>query len=308
MIRIVDGADRLEAVRGLIAEYAHRLGRDLSFQHLREELDRLDEKYGPPNGQLLAAVTDGGQAIGCVAFCRHTAAHCEMKRLYVREEYRRQRVGRRLIEGILLLAQRAGYREMVLDTIRPLKSAVRLYRRFGFEEIPAYYENPMEDVIYMRLDLRGAVVPVSAPEEGEAMPPRKVLMSLKPGPFEEILAGRKRYEYRTRYPREAMDAYMYVSGSVRAVKAVVRFGAPLVGTARELVRAGAVSPEEEGDLDAYFRGGTGCAVPVDRVIPLKPVPLRELRTRFPDVSIPQSYYYLESKPRLLAFLESLERA
>jgi predicted transcriptional regulator len=143
--------------------------------------------------------------------------------------------------------------------------------------------------------------------EGNAML-RTVLMSLKPGPFEDILAGRKLYEYRIRYPREATAAYIYVSGSVRAVRALIRFGAPLSGTARELVLSGAAAPEEEGELDAYFHGGSGCALPVDEVIPLEPVPLRELRDRFPGVSVPQSYYYLESKPRLLAFLQSLGRA
>jgi ribosomal protein S18 acetylase RimI-like enzyme len=42
---------------------------------------------------------------------------------------------------------------MVLDTLKPLKSAIHLYKKFGFEEIQAYYDNPMDDVIYMRLVL-----------------------------------------------------------------------------------------------------------------------------------------------------------
>ena len=42
---------------------------------------------------------------------------------------------------------------MVLDTIKPLKSAIKLYQRLGFKRIPAYYKNPMNDVIYMKLEL-----------------------------------------------------------------------------------------------------------------------------------------------------------
>ena len=43
-----------------------------------------------------------------------------------------------------------GYEEMVLDPLLPMESAIRLYRRNGFEEISAYYENPMDDVLYFR--------------------------------------------------------------------------------------------------------------------------------------------------------------
>ena len=55
-----------------------------------------------------------------------------------------------LVETLLLLAKDDGYSCMVLDTIEPLQSAIRLYKRFGFQETEPYYDNPMEDVIYMK--------------------------------------------------------------------------------------------------------------------------------------------------------------
>ena len=42
---------------------------------------------------------------------------------------------------------------MVLDTIKPLKNAIYLYKKYGFTETEPYYNNPMEDVIYMKLNL-----------------------------------------------------------------------------------------------------------------------------------------------------------
>ncbi len=39
---------------------------------------------------------------------------------------------------------------MVLDTIEPLKAAIHLYKKFGFKECEPYYNNPMNDVIYMK--------------------------------------------------------------------------------------------------------------------------------------------------------------
>ena len=91
-----------------------------------------------------------GCVAGCVAFHRLSKECCEMKRLYVKPSYQGQGIGQRLVETILLIAKDDGYSCMVLDTIEPLQSAIRLYRRFGFQETEPYYDNPMEDVIYMK--------------------------------------------------------------------------------------------------------------------------------------------------------------
>ena len=42
---------------------------------------------------------------------------------------------------------------MRLDTERRLESAIRMYQKLGFLEITQYYENPMEDIIYMEKEL-----------------------------------------------------------------------------------------------------------------------------------------------------------
>lgn len=76
-----------------------------------------------------------------------------MKRLYVKPEYRRCHAGGRLIEEIIKSARADGFSEMVLDTITPLENAARLYKKYGFKETEPYYDNPMEDVIYMKLKL-----------------------------------------------------------------------------------------------------------------------------------------------------------
>lgn len=152
-VTVMDGEPYLDQIKTLIAEYARSLDRDLSFQGLNEELADLNAKYLPPNGRILAAVTEESSVIGCVAYRRHNSERCEMKRLYVRPEYRRRHAGKKLVEGIIRLARLDGFSEMVLDTIKPLESAVRLYKKYGFKETEPYYDNPMEDVIYMKLKL-----------------------------------------------------------------------------------------------------------------------------------------------------------
>lgn len=152
-MKIIDGSNYLKEVKQLIIEYTTFLNRDLSFQNLSDELEHLKEKYTKPNGELLVAITEIGEVVGCVAFYEHTRKRCEMKRLYVKKEYRNHKIGYELVKNIIELARKDGYKEMVLDTIQPLKSAIHLYRKCGFREIESYYENPMEDVIYMGMKL-----------------------------------------------------------------------------------------------------------------------------------------------------------
>lgn len=152
MIYKQDDKSYLAEVVNLIQEYITELHRDLTFQNLQQELNDLSSQYLPPYGHLMIAV-EGHQVIGCVALHKHSDIRCEMKRLFVKKEYRHNNIAHGLIQRILDVAVEDGYKEMVLDTIQPLQSAIQLYHQFGFYEISAYYNNPMDDVIYMKKEL-----------------------------------------------------------------------------------------------------------------------------------------------------------
>ncbi len=147
MLKICDGKDYIPEVRELIIEYTQRLGRDLGFQDLEEELRDPAKKYTPPEGELLVAI-DTGEVLGMVAYHRHSDTRCEMKRLFVRPEGRGRRIGDRLVEEIMARAKEAGYEEMVLDTLIPLKPAIHLYEKYGFRKCDPYYYNPFPDVLF----------------------------------------------------------------------------------------------------------------------------------------------------------------
>ena len=148
-MQIVDGKNYLPEIRELIIEYSKRLGRNLSFQNIADELQNPAHKYTSPEGEILVAIEDEN-VVGMIAYHRLSDDCCEMKRLYVRPEIRGRHLGDSLVEAIIERARLAGYKEMVLDTIVPLKAAISLYKKHGFEECAAYYNNPMDDVIYMR--------------------------------------------------------------------------------------------------------------------------------------------------------------
>ena len=154
-------AGDLPSVREMFIEYATWLGMDLSFQHFDEELTSLPGKYSPPDGLILlakttsdgAAGTTSDRVAGCVALRRFDARRCEMKRLWVREPFRKLGVGQLLVSSIINTARAAAYEAMVLDTLRSMIPARRLYESFGFRVIDPYYNNPLPGAVYLSLDL-----------------------------------------------------------------------------------------------------------------------------------------------------------
>ena len=136
-------------VKELITEYTQQLSRDLSFQDLDKELVDISEKYTAPNGELLVAIDEEDIVLGMVAYYQHSDTRCEMKRLYVRPVGCGHALGDCLIESIMEHAKASGYKEIVLDTIEPLKAAIHLYKKHDFVECEPYYHNPLDDVIYM---------------------------------------------------------------------------------------------------------------------------------------------------------------
>ena len=154
-IRQVETADETTAARQIFREYEAWLGLDLCFQGFEEELKNLPGKYSPPVGRLYLAYS-GKDLAGCIAMRDLGESVCEMKRLFVREEFRGQRLGRLLIEKLIGDARGFGYKKMRLDTFPPkMGKAVQLYESYGFSEIRPYYNNPHEGVLFMELDLSG---------------------------------------------------------------------------------------------------------------------------------------------------------
>ena len=78
---------------------------------------------------------------------------CEMKRLYVRPQFRGRGLARTLTEAVIADARGEGYRTMVLDTLASMQAARALYTSLGFRPVPTYYDNPLPDVVYLGLDL-----------------------------------------------------------------------------------------------------------------------------------------------------------
>lgn len=153
IIRPANSKTDIEAARRLFVEYAAWLEISLCFQNFDQELAQLPGEYAPPAGRLLLAF-ENDQVAGCVCLRKLPEGSCEMKRLFVREQFRSRGLGRALAEAIIRAANEIGYKRVRLDTLPPkMNDAIALYRSLGFEEIGAYYDNPVPGAIFMELTL-----------------------------------------------------------------------------------------------------------------------------------------------------------
>lgn len=158
-IKIVPAYKRREEISILFSEYTNMLIENdesfkkyLDIQNYDKEIEHLETKYGIPDGRLYLIYCDDELA-GCIGLRKIDDQTCEMKRLYIRPEFRGKKLGNVLVEKIIADAREIGYSYMLLDTLPFLQSAIHIYKKFGFYEIESYNDSPMAASIYMKLDL-----------------------------------------------------------------------------------------------------------------------------------------------------------
>jgi len=141
-----------ETAKKLLVEYGNSLSFHLRFQNFEEEVANLPGDYVSPTGCLLLAVYKE-QPVGCVGLRKLSDDVCEMKRLYVREQFRGLGIGRALVEAVIEKAREIDYNYMRLDTVPSMEAASALYISVGFKKISTYRYNPIEDAVFMELKL-----------------------------------------------------------------------------------------------------------------------------------------------------------
>ena len=156
---IAPAFDRKNEIKELFTEYTQmlidgdsRFKEYLDIQNYDDEVDHLEKKYGPPGGRLYLAYVDS-QAAGCIGMRKLDEENCEMKRLYVKPEFRRNGLGKILVDKIISDAKEEGYQHILLDTLPFLESALEMYKAYGFYEIPCYNDSPMDTSIFLKLDI-----------------------------------------------------------------------------------------------------------------------------------------------------------
>ncbi|MCL2003769.1 MAG: GNAT family N-acetyltransferase [Oscillospiraceae bacterium] len=96
---------------------------------------------------------DGTVLIGTVAaknICQVSAngKHIELKRMFVLKEYQGKGYGRLLLETVIDYSRKNGFDKILLDTRIDFHAAIKLYRKNGFVEVPAYNDNTNADLFF----------------------------------------------------------------------------------------------------------------------------------------------------------------
>lgn len=152
-LTVVDSPAAFAALAALIRDYVASLGFPLTFQDVERELSDLPSQYGPPSGRAFLVRVDTRIA-GGIAVRRFDDGSAELKRMYVRPEFRGLGLGRRLAEAAVEAAAELGYRRILLDTLASMETAVAIYRTLGFQTIGAYRDNPLAGAIFMERSLQ----------------------------------------------------------------------------------------------------------------------------------------------------------
>ncbi|WP_394924479.1 GNAT family N-acetyltransferase [uncultured Robinsoniella sp.] len=97
-------------------------------------------------------LTDGDEVVGCCAVKTLAPDTCELKMMYLYNSYQGLGLGRKLLTHAIQYGKAQGYQKMLLDTTSESLSAISLYRKNGFYEIPRYNQNRYADV-FMQKDL-----------------------------------------------------------------------------------------------------------------------------------------------------------
>jgi carbonic anhydrase len=151
-IKIAQDAGDFLLARELILEYTEWLNFDLAFQGIDKEMASLPEMYGGREGGLVLAFFNG-RAAGVAGIRKYAGRECELKRMFVKPESRGLGIGKRMLAACIEIAKKPNYEVIKLDTTDFMKSAIKLYKDYGFIEIPAYRYNPHEAARYFELKI-----------------------------------------------------------------------------------------------------------------------------------------------------------
>ena len=79
-----------------------------------------------------------GVPIGCASFKYYDDGVAELKRVFLRKDYRGKGIAKELVGRIEASARAKGFQKMILETGKPLVDAFGLYTRLGYQVIPSY--------------------------------------------------------------------------------------------------------------------------------------------------------------------------
>ena len=155
LVEATSAAD-FELVKTLLQEYAARDLDDAQNSTIWRDLAEWPGRYAPPQGCTVLARTNDGRNKGgdtiaaCAAFvATGTDGLVEIKRVYVRDAFRRRGLARSLTLNLIDRATRAGHQTAAISTWAHNAQALALYRELGFVPIAPFKEHTHATLVFL---------------------------------------------------------------------------------------------------------------------------------------------------------------
>mgnify|MGYP000569821440 FL=1 len=108
----------------IISIYVEEFG----FEEHREEIEKYNnEIYKKSDGELWIALNEKNEIVGTIALLKHSDDNVELKKFYVRKDYRGQGVSKALYEKAMDMCKESGFKRIFLGTYERLETAIQFY-------------------------------------------------------------------------------------------------------------------------------------------------------------------------------------
>ena len=124
-----DNSDFRELVRLLDQELQIRDGEAHSFYAQFNKIDKI---------RHVVIGYENGQAVGCGAIKEYANGVAEVKRMFVKAEWRGRGIAKRILSELETWANELKFSECILETGKNQPEAIGLYQKSGYQKIPNY--------------------------------------------------------------------------------------------------------------------------------------------------------------------------
>src|SRR5574344_784447 len=132
---------------------------------------------------------------------------------------------------------------------------------------------------------------------------KNIFLSFRPEFFSPILYGMKKYEYRKRFCKEPVTAYLYLSLPVQEVVGIMELGKPLIS--EELIRKFSNKNEIYSRIQRAINNGEHYIITIESLTLFKnPISINRLKKINPNFFVPQCYCNLENQKDIFDFLKN----
>ena len=124
-----DNSDFRELVVLLDRDLQIRDGDEHSFYAQFNKIDKI---------RYVVVAYENGQAVGCGAIKEYAKGIAEIKRMFVKPEWRGRGIGKRILSELEIRANELNFSECILETGKKQPEAIGLYQKSGYQIIPNY--------------------------------------------------------------------------------------------------------------------------------------------------------------------------